>query len=177
MLLGLLVDNFEVVVPDVDESMQRPYGPALDEVALRKNAAVDGDVVLSADTIGLLDGTLLQKPHSKAAAQVMWHHMNGHSHEVRTAICVNGNVTSVSTKVHMRVPASVARQYLEDGKWEGKAGGYGIQDPELAPHITIEGSWSNVVGLPLEATRSLLEAAGIACHPMTDQQAMDQNLF
>lgn len=157
--------------------MDPPYDRALEAVALRKNRAVTGDVVLSADTIGLLDGTLLQKPRSKAEAQVMWHHMNGHSHEVRTAICVNGKVASVSTKVHMRVPASVARQYIEDGKWEGKAGGYGIQDPELAPHITIEGSWSNVVGLPLEATRELLEAAGIPCRAITDQQAMDQNPF
>lgn len=158
--------------------MHPPYEDALVEVAVRKNAAVAGEVVLSADTIGLLDGVLLRKPDSLAEAQMLWQHMNGRSHDVLTAVCVNGNTKVARTQVTMQVPASVAKAYLDSGQWEGKAGGYGIQDTDIAPYITIDGPWSNVVGLPLQATYELLHDTGVhPTKPPTEQQLLDQNPF
>jgi septum formation protein len=70
-----------------------------------------------------------------------------------------------ATAVRMdRLPKEVAEQYVASRQWEGKAGGYGIQDPLLGPYVRIQvGPWSNVVGLPLAATHALLTRNRIAC--------------
>jgi septum formation protein len=71
--------------------------------------------------------------------------------------------------VLLRLPPPVLAAYLQSGDWRGKAGGYGIQDPLLAPHIQVTGPWSNVVGLPLAATAALLRAGGVTARNPPDE--------
>lgn len=67
-------------------------------------------------------------------------------------------LTHVTTRVWMRDDARVRRAYLDSGEWEGKAGAYGIQDVGDLLVERIEGSHSNVVGLPLELVAQILRA-------------------
>jgi predicted house-cleaning NTP pyrophosphatase (Maf/HAM1 superfamily) len=81
------------------------------------------------------------------------------------------------TAVRMdRLPKPVIDAYAASRLWEGKAGGYGIQDAPLAPFIRLQsGPWSNVVGLPLGITRDLLRRNNIVVRDPPDEASLQQN--
>lgn len=186
VLLGLLVDAFDVVVPDVDETF--PPGDvalAMEAVADRKADAVPHgteDVVVAADTAVLLDGAVLGKPTDREDARQMLRSLNGRDHEVVTAVALRGphghGRFHVTTRVRIDAPADKLEQYVLTGQWRGKAGGYGAQDAELADHVAVEGPWSNVVGLPLHAVHQALLDQGVSCHhPPPEEALRTQNPF
>lgn len=177
-LLELLTTDFSIQAPDVDETISEPFVDGLKAIAERKRDAVSGAVVLAADTIGVSD-ILLQKPKNVTEARKMWKNMNGNSHDVMTAVAVTGQPTLVvTTRVEMNIPAPVLKEYLASDQWQGKAGAYGIQDQLIAPHIKINGPWSNVVGLPMRATYEMLLAAGVdVVKPPSERELADQNPF
>ena len=127
-------------------------------------------IVLGADTSVVLDGQILGKPESADDARTMLRALSGRSHSVMTAIAIDGS-TSLSMAEKSRVIVTTVtfaslddgaiEAYLEtDEPWD-KAGAYGIQGIAGAFVTRIEGSYSNVVGLPLAETRSFLYASGI----------------
>jgi septum formation protein len=128
------------------------------------------DVVLGADTVVEFAGQMLGKPRDAADAQRILRLLSGTIHGVITGVAVvktSENVflhSRVVSSVHMR-PLSdqeIAR-YIASRQWEGKAGAYGIQDPD--PFVTrISGCPTNIVGLPMQTTAELLELAGIKPH-------------
>jgi len=119
-------------------------------------------VVLGCDTIACCHGQILGKPRDSDDARRMLMLMRGNIHSVFSGIYLwhrpsdQGVGDVVETKLKMDVLADeVIDEYVESGQWEGKAGGFGYQDRLGWIHI-VEGSESNVVGLPLERLQSLL---------------------
>lgn len=174
-LLGRLGVPFTVEVSRFDEAGPGPdpHGRVLEnargkarEVAARVGIP-DGGVVLGCDTEVALDGVTLGQPSDAGDAHRMLMRLGGRTHEVLSAVVAlsasgeRGHVETV--EVSMRpVDDALARWYLDTGEWRGKAGGYAIQGHGGVLVTGIRGDHSAVVGLPLAATASLLEAAGVA---------------
>ncbi len=127
------------------------------------------DWVLGADTIVVLDREILGKPANPPEAVAMLSRLSGRSHVVITGICLILGQSGVeenecvATKVSMRhLTTEDIQGYLATGEPMDKAGGYGIQGIGgcLVQHI--EGSYSNVVGLPLCETVEILRRHGVA---------------
>ena len=142
-------------------------------LALRKARAVAGrrrsGLVLGADTIVVVDGDALGKPAGPAEAVAMLRRLRGRTHEVMTGVAVvdarTGGATAetVISRVTMRAysEAEIARYVATDEPLD-KAGAYAIQGVGGALVAGVEGSRSNVVGLPLTATAALLRRFGTA---------------
>jgi len=168
--------TFIVDPADVDED-RYPGNPLPRDLALllaqakarRVAQRHPGDVVLAADTVVAFGDTPLGKPHDQRHAREMLTLLAGTTHIVVTAVAVAGpepavlRVDSAMSAVRMPRPQSQRLvQYLASGLWQGKAGGYGIQDPD--PIVTLAGGeLTNVIGLPMPQTTRLLAHAGI--HP------------
>lgn len=131
--------------------------------------------VLSADTVVVIDGAILGKPLDAKHAQVMLEQLSGRIHEVLTGVTVSHGqsvVTQVErTRVRFRklTPNEIAA-YVGSGEFQDKAGGYAIQG--LASRFVdhIEGSYSNVVGLPIALVDSLL-------HDVQNEGASESDAF
>lgn len=115
-------------------------------------------LVLAADTVVCIDGQLLGKPQNPAEALAMLRLLNGRCHEVHTAvaICVlNGagreikNFVATSRVRFGEWPDAALAAYAASGEPDDKAGAYAIQGRGAFLVSGIDGSWSNVVGLPL----------------------------
>lgn len=123
--------------------------------------------VLGADTVVCLDGVIFGKPKDREDAFRMLSLLSGRVHEVYTGVCVKSAGKELSTVVTTKVrflPLTEGDIETYIGKYNplDKAGAYGIQDGGVV--ASVEGSYSNVVGLPLEETRALLTAhGGILC--------------
>jgi septum formation protein len=163
---------------DVECGVCSESGPAglVAELAYRKAAAVRQQLVggknsspqdprtliLAADTVAEIDGFVLGKPADERHARSMLGQLRGREHRVLTGVClmpINGTEPCVRvavTKLRMD-PLSDAQvdEYLDGGQWQGKAGAFGFQDRLGWVHI-LEGSPSNVVGLPMELLSEML---------------------
>lgn len=157
---------------DIDEipaDGELPHRLAL-RLAEEKAAAVaprhaDG-FVLAADTVVGCGRRILPKAASEAEAASCLDLLSGRRHRVTTgmALAVPGQgirsrrmTTIVQFK---RLSPAEKAAYLASGEWEGKAGGYAIQGMAEAFVTGINGSWSNVVGLPLQSVSALLDGSG-----------------
>ena len=157
---------------EIDERLEG--GPVLEAVAglaLRKARAVAGrhrgGIVLAADTVVVLDGAALGKPAGPEEARAMLRRLRGREHEVITAVAVVDARTgreasrSVVSRVLMAAYSDTTLEaYVASGAPLDKAGAYAIQDLGGALVARCEGSYTNVVGLPVEETRRLLEEFG-----------------
>ena len=125
-------------------------------------------VVLGADTEVVLDGRYLGKPRDAADAARMLQELAGRTHEVVTGLALveapsgREETLAVTTRVTM-VKAGVAEiaAYVATGEPLDKAGAYAIQGRGARLVSTVDGCFSNVVGLPLETTRRLLQRWGL----------------
>jgi septum formation protein len=129
------------------------------------------DVVLGADTVVAFGDRILGKPSDPADARDMLRLLSGTTHIVITGISVTHRAAGfaheqrVMSAVHMRpMTDRQIDRYVESGLWVGKAGGYGIQDND--PFVKrLAGCYTNIVGLPMTATRALLASAGVVPKP------------
>jgi len=159
-LLSTLGLDFEVQVPDVDETLlpgesAKQY---VERLAKMKAEAVSAtnSIVIAADTIVVRDDVILGKPKDAEDAQKMLKSLSGRSHEVITGVCVQNTVGcivfSVGTIVAFRVlDEKEIVMYVKSGEPLDKAGAYAIQGNAASMVSSIEGSYTNVVGLPLSA--------------------------
>lgn len=171
--IGLVPDR--VLPADIDEKPLKnelPRDHAFRLAAAKAHACVDsnrisGEVVLAADTVVACGRRILPKAENVDQARACLELLSGRRHRVLGGICVvdaNGRVrTRLSTSVvaFARLERGVMEAYLESGEWQGKAGGYAIQGRAAAFISFISGSYSNVVGLCLHQTATLLRAAGV----------------
>lgn len=127
--------------------------------------------VLGADTVVSVGARILPKAEDIDTARSCLELLSGRSHRVYTGVCLispNGEageerraVRIVETRVKVRrLSEQQILDYLESGEWNGKAGGYGIQGRFEQHIISLIGSYSNVVGLPVYETANLLMGAG-----------------
>ena len=161
--------EIEVEPSDVDEPEPPPGTDPVAYVAglaWRKAAAVAGrrhaGLILAADTACAVAGEILNKPLDRADAERMVRLQEGRDTDVLTGVCLwrAGGLEWVGavdvTVVHFRRLGDRERtDFLDSGRWEGKAGAYGVQDKD--PFLSIvRGSYTNVVGLPMERLEALL---------------------
>jgi septum formation protein len=170
--VGVIPDR--IAVPEVDEApwareLPRSHVLRLAEakaadVAARPDAA--GAYVLAADTVVACGRRILGKADDALAAERCLRLLSGRRHRVYTAVAVvapDGRRTTSVVMTMVRFKRLGEREigaYLASGEWRGKAGGYAIQGRAEAFISAINGSWSNVVGLPLVTTLDLLGGLG-----------------
>lgn len=156
-LLATLGYDFRVAVPDIDETPLPNENPRAHAERLaneKAHAVCDEGTVIAADTIVVHAGRILGKPSDPAAARAMLGELSGTTHEVVTAVCVRSAertvVFSVVTEVVFRdlEPAEI-EAYVGSGEPMDKAGAYAIQGGAAHMVRAINGSYTNVVGLPL----------------------------
>lgn len=125
-----------------------------------------GCPVLAADTTVVLDGTIFGKPADEADCIAMLTALAGRRHDVLTAVALwhDGQVSEALAASHVTfraIDADECRRYWATGEPAGKAGAYAIQGFGAVFVRHLEGSFSNVMGLPLFETAALLDAAGV----------------
>ena len=156
---------------DIDETPLKGELPRayVRRLAVAKAAAIsaeDGDVVLCADTTVAVGRRILEKPADRAEAERFLTLLSGRRHQVITGVAVRCGERQTSrdvvTRVRFkRISDAEMTAYLDSDEWQGKAGGYGIQGRAAALIPAINGSYSNVVGLPLAETAALLAGFGV----------------
>lgn len=135
-------------------------------VAARRAAAGDDRPVLGADTTVIIDGRALGKPRDRDEARSMLERLSGRDHHVLTAVCLH-----TAAKIHERLcrtrvtfkvlSSRELERYLDRAAWQDKAGAYAIQAEAAYIVRAVDGSYTNVMGLPLCETYELLVATGI----------------
>jgi septum formation protein len=170
-LLQLHGYDFDILPSNIPEPTEARLGDCrhyVGELAWLKAAAIapqvpDG-VVIAADTVGWLDGKVIGKPEDEADARRIITSLSGTVHELWTGVCLwvrpgdwqfcwqERSLVRMKALTEAEIDA-----YLKTRKWEGCSGAYAIQVPD-DPYLTvIEGTVSNVIGLPME---SLAKALG-----------------
>ena len=160
---------------ELARSLARRLALTKAEVA-RHNAARDpelkGAFILAADTVVAVGRRILPKPERADEAASCLRLLSGRAHRVYTGLCLitpKGRVRGklVETRLRFkRLSREEIETYLASGEWEGKAGGYAIQGRAGAFVTKLNGSYTNVVGLPLYETMTLLMGDG---YPVYDR--------
>lgn len=176
-LLASLGVAFDVLPTDVDET-PRPGEPPLayakrlsaEKAAAAARAVTPPALILAADTVVICDGAVWGKPADAAEARAMLQRLRGRAHTVCTALTLMRLVNSATpsavtrltcTEVHMRAYSDAEIDaYIATGDPFDKAGGYAIQHTGFDPVARVHGSYTNVVGLPLETLNALLAETG-----------------
>jgi septum formation protein len=149
-----------------------PLAEAVARLALAKARAVatrvSEGVVLGADTVVVVDGRPLGKPVDPAEARAMLRRLRGREHEVVTGVAVvdarTGRAESAAVVSRVRMAdydEAAIEAYVATGEPLDKAGAYAIQGRGGTMVAGLQGSFSNVVGLPLEEAAALLAAFGV----------------
>ena len=165
--LGL---TFAIAVPDVDESPLPGEDPIayVGRVAVDKvNAVVAPDaLVIAADTTVEIDGAIIAKPIDIADAREMLRRLSGRTHAVHTGVairrgdrCVTATVTSLVT--FLALSDEIIDWYVTTGEPLDKAGAYAIQGAGAVLVEGVEGSVSNIIGLPLHKVVELATQLGV----------------
>jgi septum formation protein len=128
-------------------------------VAMRRKTGL----ILAADTVCDIGGKILNKPLDRADAERMIRLQEGHETDVISGICLYRadsaewvGAVEISVVRLRRLTAPERDEYLDSNRWQGKSGGYGVQDVDPFVEV-VKGSFSNVVGLPMEKLADLLQ--------------------
>ena len=174
-LLASLNLRFTVDAPQLEERPRCGEDPrawagrlSQEKAALVAARHAPPALILAADTLVIDDGEALGKPVNADDAHRMLRRLRGRAHEVCTAFTLQPagdagrRLTRLGrTRVHMRAWSDAEQAaYVAGGDPLDKAGAYAIQHPVFAPAARIEGSYSNVVGLPLELLQEALREFG-----------------
>jgi septum formation protein len=160
-ILAKLGIEFEVEVPGVEELDQGDAAELVVENALRKARAVAAaaehdpeTLVIACDTDVVLDGEVLGKPADAGEARAYLDRMSGRAHQVMSGLVVlhygeERSGLESSTVSFKPLSEAEKERYVNFGEWRGRSGGYAIQTLGSTLVERLEGSVSNVVGLPV----------------------------
>jgi len=173
-LLAGLIPNFRVMSSNAEELTSHPEGVGK---LVQENARIKAESVasmypsswvLGADTVVAVGGKVLGKPKSMSEAEEMLLELSGTLHQVHTGLCLIHQQSNYldcrkdTSSVHFRkLNSEVISQYYQTVNPLDKAGGYAIQTKADLIVEKFEGSYSNVVGLPLELLKSWLSELGL----------------
>lgn len=173
--------SFEAIAPGVSEIVSsKETAPefvsrmalekvqAVEKIVEDKNSPISGVPVLGADTVVTVDGEILGKPVDKESSLRMLMNLSGATHKVMTGVAIKQNnrleTCVTETLVNFRkLTREECENYWLTGEPADKAGSYAIQGLGAVFVSFIEGSYSNVVGLPLMETFQLLKKFGVNC--------------
>jgi septum formation protein len=182
-LLASLGINFNVIKSDIDETQHPGEAPlvyvrrlSVEKAGTVAARAESGSLILAADTVVIHEGDILGKPADPAEARAMLVRLRDQAHTVCTALTLlkkDANIGAqhaaplqpltelTQTEVIMRAYTNAEIEaYIATGDPFDKAGGYAIQHEGFHPVARIEGSYTNVVGLPLETLKAMLIRVG-----------------
>ena len=154
-ILSKLGVEFEVVVSGVDElSGGDPEVEVLENARMKARAISREGIVIACDTDVVLDGKALGKPADAAESRAYLDRMSGRAHTVMSGlvVVVDGEERAGlerTSVVFKELSEAEKERYVQFGEWEGRSGGYAIQTLGSTLVERIEGSVSNVVGLPV----------------------------
>lgn len=169
-LMDRLGIPYEVIPAAIEEPLQAGTGDArsyVAEIAWRKAAAVaatiDNGIIIAADTVGWLDGRPVLKPDDETDARRILNSLQGRDHELWTGVVLwrrPDDIQVVWQELSRVTMKSLSSQeivdYLKTRQWIGCSGAYAIK--EEGDHLlTVQGSVTNVIGLPMESLRERLE--------------------
>ncbi len=174
-LLAWLGVNFVIDVPDVAEepvageraqdTVRRLSLDKAQAVSARRSDAW----VLAADTVVEIDGVLLGKPENRTDARRMLARLSGRDHHVHTGVAFLAPGGAVrmhevtTSRVRFRtIDDATIQRYVASGECDDKAGAYAIQGVGCGLIAAVDGSFTNVIGLPLEEVQRALAGAGLA---------------
>ncbi len=174
--------SFEIRPADIDETPGNGESPAdyverlAREKALAVHLAEPKAIVIGSDTSVVLAGRILGKPRDSDDAAAMLRQLAGTTHQVMTAVAVAGangceSRVSVTDVRFRRLADGEINAYVATGEPMDKAGGYGIQGRGGIFVEELRGSYSAVVGLPLQETAQLLAGAGCPVWETWNKQA------
>lgn len=162
-LLSIYVKDFKIMPADIDETV--PDNIALEDAPLytakEKAAAVfnklnEDEIIITADTIVMLDNKIYGKPKDKLDAYNMIKTLSGKTHQVITGVCcyskdkqINIEFSDVTNVSFTDISDEIIEKYLENAEYIDKAGAYAVQGLASMFVEEIEGSYDNVVGLPM----------------------------
>ena len=162
----------EVRVPEVDESLLvgESANSLVERLAIKKLDAVInvGECGVAADTVVSVNDEILGKPGTPEMALEMLQTLSGETHEVITGVALSGpkgrRSLIVATRVKWRnLTKEEIVTYIQTGEPLDKAGGYGIQGGGKDFVVSFEGSFDNIVGLPVDEVISCLSELGCDC--------------
>ncbi len=165
--IGVVPDA--VIPADIDETPRKDEEPRRYALRLAQEKAralaLPDDLVLAADTVVAAGRRILGKPGDEAEAHRFLSLLSGRRHRVITGVALRLGAREwtrrVETQVRFkRLSDAEISAYLRSGEWRGKAGGYAIQGIGAGFIPAINGSYTNVVGLPLVEVANLLQGAG-----------------
>jgi septum formation protein len=175
---------FEVMEPTIDEPalIDSLLGPAAlaEAISFFKAASVarglDAGWIIGGDTVVAAGEEIFGKPSDRDDARRILQRIAGTNHEVLTGITILDTVTGRRQIAHDRTTIVMRpfsddelESYLNTNAWMGKAGAYGIQDYGDAFVMSIEGSFTNVVGMPMELVKRMLSSWGFEPGNITDR--------
>lgn len=168
-LMKFISSNFVVASEDIDEESSYKLSPikAVEDIAKRKGEAVEKyypeDLIISADTIVVLDNQIIGKPIDELDAKRILKELSGKSHYVHTGFRIkylNKEIISHATSevIFNELSDELINKYVKSGSPLDKAGAYGVQDNDKFPIIKkVIGSVDNVVGFPVNEIKELIE--------------------
>jgi septum formation protein len=165
--------QFEVRPAQIEEPSEAGHGDArsyVQTIAWMKASAVAATVdvgdILAADTVGWCDGRPVLKPEDEADARRILRMLGGRQHELWTGVCLWRKPDGLQlawqeqSRVHMKAMSETElNDYIHTRQWVGCSGAYAIKE-EGDPLLTVEGSVTNVVGLPMETLGQNLPLLG-----------------
>ena len=168
-LMKRIYPDYKIITADIDEesSYNLPPLEATLEIARRKGEKVKedhyDDLIISADTIVVIDNQIIGKPVDEEDAKRLLHLLSGRTHEVITAYClfykdkfIEHYVSSFVT--FYKLSDQLIEDYVKTGSPLDKAGAYGYQDNDKYPIVKeIKGSIDNVIGFPVEEIKKDFE--------------------
>lgn len=161
-LLSTYIHNFKIMPADIDESFPKelenenvPLYLAKMKAEALKEKLKENDIIITADTIVLLNDKIYGKPSSKEDAFNMIKHLSNKEHKVITGVCcfsIDGLIdiafSDVTYVKFTSLSDKIIYDYLEKGEYKDKAGAYAVQGYAACFVEKINGSYDNVVGLP-----------------------------
>ena len=185
MLLEQLGVAFEIAEPNVDEEVAGRHSPAayVKIVAQRKILTYIERIApaaeekaapwaLAADTVVALGRRIIGKPADRSHAESILRMLSGRTHRVLTGLALYNplrkavTLRTATTRVRFaRLTDEEIEWYLGSGEWKGVAGAYRIQERGSVLVRSLQGSYSNVVGLPIETFYGMVQAQGYQLFP------------
>lgn len=162
-LLSIYIKNFKIMPADIDETIppHMENNTAALYTAKQKAAAVkpqinDNDIIITADTIVLVDGLIYGKPKDRKDAFSMINNLSGKEHKVITGVCcfsgdgkINIEFSDTTLVTFAELEKNTIESYLDKNEYIDKAGAYAVQGYAALFVKKINGSYDNVVGLPI----------------------------
>ena len=171
-LLKTVIKNFQVVPSKIEEVCDKDLSPEENAIFLGRKKANwvakqhPHNLVIGADTMVVLKNEIIGKPSDAENARQILRQLSGQEHKVITGVAVvHSKIFSAASISHVRIKAltpNVINSYVESGEPMDKAGAYAIQGEGSFLVESYSGSYSNIIGLPMDLLKDLLQKSNFA---------------